>query len=56
MKHRKLEEMGLDDLLGRRMQTTEEINALIGQLKSMKTPYSALYPLKRLKGKLQKVH
>ena len=33
-----------------------EIDSLLSQLKSLKTPYAVLYPLKRIKGKLNKVH
>jgi hypothetical protein len=43
-------------LLQKRFNSLGELDELLGYLRSLKTPYSALYPLKRVKGRLIKVH
>ena len=55
-KHNAFEALTLNDLLAKPVDNVEQIEELLSYLKSLKTPYSALFPLKRVKGSLMKVH
>ena len=48
--------MTLQEIIETPMTTTEAIDVLLTQLKSMAVPYESLFPLKMIKGKLYKVH
>jgi hypothetical protein len=51
----KLDALTLNDLLQKPLDNYEQLEELLSYLKSLKTPYSALYPLRRVKGCLMKV-
>lgn len=51
----KLDALTLNDLLQKPLDNFEQLEELLSYLKSLKTPYSALYPLRRVKGCLMKV-
>lgn len=50
------EALTLNDLLEKPLNNVEQLNELLSYLRSLKVPYAALYPLKRVKGCLMKVH
>ncbi len=54
--HKAFEALTLNDILQKSLDNVEQIDELLSYLKSLKAPYSALYPLKRVKGCLMKVH
>jgi hypothetical protein len=42
--------------LSKTLDNVEQLDELLSYLKSLKNPYAALFPLKRVKGSLMKVH
>lgn len=48
--------MKLEELLAKPIDTEREVDELLQYLKTLKTPYTVLFPIKRVKGRLNKVH
>lgn len=45
-----------NQLIQKQFDTVVQVEELLAYLKQLKTPYGVLYPLKRVKGRLNKVH